>query len=86
MAWLTVGLRLLPLIITAIQQVERLVTAATGKDKQEAAVNLVRDVLPLIEGAMDADLIDDEKVNKAVRKVIDAVVALQNAIDSIKEP
>ena len=80
MGWVAIGLRLAPLIIGAVQAVERLVTSAKGKAKQDAAIDMVATVLAAVEGAAGQDLLNDAAVQDATRKVIDAVVALQNVI------
>ena len=80
MGWLVIGFKLVPLIIGAVQAVERLVSGAKGKDKQDAAVDMVGAMLATIEGATGRELLDDAAVQEATRQVIDAVVALQNCI------
>jgi len=79
MGFLAIGMKLLPYIVDAIQWVEKLVTTK-GQYKQDAAVYLVKSVLGIAERGADRDLLDDEEVEAATRKVIDAVVALQNII------
>lgn len=83
-AWVTVGLRLLPLIVTAVQAVERMAGALKGKDKQDAAVGLVGDLVPLLEAGVGREFVAEEKVQDAIRKVIDAVVSLQNVIADVR--
>jgi len=80
MGWVTIGLKLAPLIIGAVQAVERLVRSAHGKDKQDAAVDMIGAMLAAIEGSAGRDILNDAEVQLATRKVIDAVVALQNVI------
>jgi len=77
--------KLVPLIVTAVKAVESLTTGKKGKEKQEAAVDMVRDLLPLIEGYVGADVFDDAQVQAAVREAIDAVVALQNTVEAVKK-
>lgn len=86
MGWLTVGLKLAPLIIGAVHAIEGLVTSKHGKDKQDAAVDLVGVMLAAIEGTAGRDLLNDAAVQDATRRVIDAVVALQNVIASRAHP
>lgn len=83
MTWITGALKLIPLAMTAIGAVERFVKGK-GKDKQDAAVAMVRDLLPMVEAGIGQDLLDDEKVQSALRKLIDAGVELQNVVADAK--
>ena len=80
--WLTIGMKLLPYIVEAVKWVEQFVTTK-GKYKQDAAVYMVKSILGVAEVGTDRDLLDDEDVEEATRKVIDAVVALQNVVERI---
>lgn len=82
MNWLTGVAKLIPLIVTAVGAVERL-TSKKGKEKQDAAVTMIGDVLPLIEGAIGRDVVNEADVQTALRKVIDAVVALNNVVRDV---
>lgn len=77
-------MKLVPLIVSAVQAVEGLVTDKKGKAKQDAAVDMVRSLMPLIEGYVGRDLLDDTAVAAAVRSTIDAVVHLQNVAISAR--
>ena len=81
MGFLQIGLKLLPYIVEAVQWVERFITTK-GKYKQDAAVYMVKSILGVADRGMDRDILDDDEVESATRKVIDAVVALQNLIAS----
>ena len=81
MGFLQIGLKLLPYIVEAVQWVEKFITSK-GKYKQDAAVYMVKSILGVAERGMDRDILDDDEVESATRKVIDAVVALQNLIAS----
>jgi|TARA_R110000787_G_scaffold141904_6_gene255462 hypothetical protein len=83
MKWLKGALKLFPLIMAAVQAVERM-SSKKGKAKQDEAVNLVGDLVPLIESSIGRDVVDDAKVQAAIRAVIDAVVALQNVATDVK--
>jgi|TARA_R110000824_G_scaffold105785_5_gene250233 CRISPR/Cas system CSM-associated protein Csm2 small subunit len=83
MVWLKGALKLIPLILAAVQAVERM-SSKKGKDKQDEAVILVGDLVPLIEASVGRDVVDNEKVQSAIRKVIDAIVALQNVAADVK--
>ena len=79
MQWVALGMKLLPFIVEAVQWVEKFITQK-GKYKQDAAVYMVRSILGVAEQGANKDLLDDDDVESATRKVIDAVVALQNVI------
>lgn len=81
MGWLTIGMKLLPFIVEAISWVEKFITAK-GKYKQDAAVYLVKSILGIAEQGTNRDLLNDDEVEEATRKVIDAVVSLNNIIAS----
>lgn len=81
MGWLALGAKLLPYIVEAVTWVERFITQK-GQYKQDAAVYMVKSILGIAEQGINRDLLDDDEVEIATRKVIDAVVALQNVIAS----
>jgi hypothetical protein len=81
MGFLTIGLKILPFIVEAVSWVEKFVSRK-GKAKQDAAIYLVKSIVGVSEAAHGRDLLDDDAVEDATRKVIDAVVALQNVIAS----
>ena len=76
MRWVTLGMKLLPYIVEAVGWVEKFVTRK-GKQKQDAAVYMVKSIVGVAEIADGRDLLED-----ATRKVIDAVVALNNIVAS----
>lgn len=79
MEWIAKGLSLIPAITAAINAVERFVKAK-GADKQAAALDMAQIILAATEGMAGKDLLNDEDVRDAAKKVIDAQVALQNVI------
>tara|TARA_R100000656_G_scaffold46526_1_gene37947 strand:+ start:776 stop:1054 length:279 start_codon:yes stop_codon:yes gene_type:complete len=81
MKWVAIGLKLLPFIVEAITWVERFIMKK-GVEKQDAAVKMTLSMLGIAEEAIDKDIMDDGDVEKATRRVIDAVVALQNLLAS----
>jgi hypothetical protein len=81
MNWLAFGMKLFPYIVEAVQWVEKFITQK-GQYKQDAAVYMVKSILGVAEQGAERDLLDDEDVEQGTRKVIDAVVALQNVIAS----
>ena len=83
MGWVTGALKLIPLIITAVSAVERLTTAKKGKEKQDEAIALIGDLVPLIEASIGRDVVNEAEVQGAIRKVIDAVVVLQNCVRDV---
>ena len=83
MSWLHGILKLIPLILAAVQAVERM-SSKKGKAKQDEAVILVGDLVPLIEASIGRDVVDDAKVQTAIRDVINAVVSLQNVASDVQ--
>jgi hypothetical protein len=79
MGFLQIGMKLLPYIVEAVQWVEKFITSK-GKYKQDCAVYMVKSILGVAEAGANKDILDDDDVEEATRKVIDAVVALQNII------
>ncbi len=84
MGWITLGFKLAPIVIAAVNGVEKIVKGVKGKDKQDAAVNMVTELLPAIEGAADKDLLNDAEVQRLLRALIDATVAFQNGLAAAK--
>jgi hypothetical protein len=81
MRWISIGLKLLPFIVEAINWVEKFIMKK-GVEKQDAAVKMTLSMLGIAEEAMDKNIMNDKDVEKATRHVIDAVVALQNLLAS----
>jgi len=81
--WVSMGMKLLPYIVEAVRWVEKFITTK-GQYKQDAAIYMVKSILGVAEVGADRDLLNDEAVEKATREVIDAVVALQNVIESAR--
>jgi hypothetical protein len=79
MGWVTIGMKLLPLIVEAVNWVEKFVLRK-GAAKQDAAIQLCLSMLTITESTLDKDILEDSEVEEAARKTIDAVVALQNLI------
>lgn len=80
MGWVSAGLRFVPFIVEAINAVERLFSSRKGKEKQDAAMELVESMVLIYELGAEADVFDNKKVQSAARHAIDAVVAFQNAV------
>ena len=82
MGFLSIGLKLLPYVITAVESVEKFISGRSGPDKEALAVSMVDHLLKTVEVGSDKDLLNDDAVNAATRDVIRAVVSLQNVIRS----
>ena len=81
MKWVSIGLKLLPYIVEAVSWVERFIMKK-GVEKQDAAVKMTLSMLGIAEEAMNKDILNDSDVENAARRVIDAVVSLQNLLAS----
>ena len=81
MGFLSIGIKMLPYIVTCVDSVERFIKGPGGQ-KEDAAVAMVPSILQTVEVGTDKDLLNDAEVNTATRKVMQAVVALQNVIKS----
>ena len=81
MAWIALGMKLLPFIVDAVQWVEKFITQK-GQYKQDAAVYMVKSILGIVEQGTNKDLLNDDDVETATRAVIDAIVKLNNVIAS----
>ena len=79
MGWFALGMKLFPFIVEAVSWVEKFVKEK-GKRKQDAAVYMVKATLGLVETGTNRDLLDDDDVEEATRKVIDAIVSLNNLV------
>jgi ribosomal protein S12 methylthiotransferase accessory factor YcaO len=84
MKWLTIGLKLLPYIVTAVSSIERFFTSGKGKAKEDAAVATVSGILEIVEKGAGKSLIDNEQIQEAVRCVMRAIVSLQNIIQDVR--
>lgn len=76
--------KLVPVVVAAVRSIESLSSSQKGKAKQDAAVSMVSDLLPLVEGYVGKDLLHDPSVEKLLRNLIDAVVALENGVEAAK--
>jgi predicted amino acid dehydrogenase len=81
-AFFQMVVRAIPVIVAAIGAVEKL-SEKKGKEKQDAAVAIVGDLIPLIESTIPREIVDEGQVQDAIRKVIDAIVALQNVVRDV---
>ena len=78
------AMSLVPFLIDAVQWVEKCLTSGKGKEKQDAAVQLVVSMLHISQQVTQKQLLSSATVDQCARKVIDAVVALENAIEEFE--
>lgn len=84
MGWLSVALKLFPLIIGAVHAVERIAGAKKGKEKQDAAVDAVGAMISAIEISVGKEIMDEADFQVLLRKLIDDYVAIQNFVRDFK--
>jgi hypothetical protein len=85
MKWLDIGLKLLPYVLGCVRAVEGFFAGPErGKEKEDAAVGMVHAILQTVEAGIDRDLLNNTDVNVAVRKVMQALVALENVVASAR--
>ena len=77
--WVELGLRIVPMIFGVVETVERFVDVH-GKDKEDAAVTMVKTLLSVVEAGTNRDLVNDDAFESAVRECIQAYVAVQNLV------
>lgn len=84
---LTSFLKVASLLVTAVGTIERIFrtdpAASPGENnraRQDAAVEMVADVAPLVQTLIPKAVIHVPAVQAALRQAIDAIVALHNAI------
>ena len=77
--WLSLGLKLVPIIMGAIRTVENTSTKK-GEDKRTDALQTIDAFVSSLEGSCNATVTQVGDVRDAVKKVIDALVELQNVI------
>lgn len=80
MHWITIGLKLFPLIVGAIHAVEKIAGSKKGKEKQDAAVEAVGAMIRALELSTDKEIMDETEFQVLLRKIIDDYVAIQNYI------
>ena len=78
------AMSLVPFLIDAVQWVEKCFTSGKGKEKQDAAVQLVLSMLHISQQVTQKQLLSSATVDQCARKVIDAVVALDKAIEEFE--
>lgn len=86
MKWVSFLIKSAPVVIAAVQTVEKIFDGLKNKsqDKEDAAVLIVRTVLGAAEDVLAKDLLHDPKVEQALREAIRGVVAFENAYAAAK--
>jgi len=78
------AMSLVPYIVDAVQWIEKCFTSGKGKQKQDAAIQLVLSMLHISQQVTQKQLLSSATVDQCARKVIDAVVALDKAIEEFE--
>jgi hypothetical protein len=78
------ALKLLPKVIGAGKAIEAFIHADTELARIDAADRVVVTVLPVVEGFVGRDLVDDSKVRSAVPKLTSAIYAFLNVVRDVK--
>ena len=81
--WIGLGFKIVAFIPAIVDTVEKFI-AGKGKAKQDAAMDMLGVFITSVEGVVGKELLDEAKVQNALRKVIDAVVAFQNVVADVK--
>jgi hypothetical protein len=82
--WISLGMKLFPLVQIAVQMVEKAIHGKTGPEKQEAALAAIGAGIDVLEAGLSRDIIDNAEVQVALRGAIDAYVLLQNVVARIR--
>lgn len=75
-------LKWLPAIVQAVKAVEE-VSSAKGKAKLDVAIGVFGTLVQSVESTIPREILNEAKVQDAIRKVMDAIVALQNVVRDI---
>jgi hypothetical protein len=72
-----------PQIVEIVEKVASLFKKSdipmTSEMKQELALSLIKDAFLTAEGFSEKDIVDEEGLNEALKKIIDGVVAARNS-------
>ena len=79
------AMSLVPYIVDAVGWVEKCFTSGRGKEKQDAAISLLLTMLDISRQVTQKQLLASSSVEQCARKVIDAVVSLENAIEEFEK-
>lgn len=80
MGWIQGVIKIIPLIVTAVEAVERLFKGKEGSDKKKEALNIIEPAIQAIEELAGKDLMRDEEFKALVGEFIDTYVAIQNYV------
>jgi predicted transcriptional regulator len=77
MNWSNV-IKLIPTVVGAVNTVETIVTNRKGSEKQDAAVNILKTMLPAQDIHFDVSLFLNPEFQTLLRNLIDSIVAMMN--------
>ncbi len=81
MNWISGAIKIIPLIITAVEAVERLFFNKDGENsKKDAAMDIIGQAIESIESLAGKELMNQAEFKVIVSKLIDDYVAVQNFI------
>lgn len=81
MNWISGAIKIIPLIITAVEAVERLFFNKDGSEsKKDAALDIIGHAIESIESLAGKELMKEAEFKVLVSKLIDDYVAVQNFI------
>lgn len=80
MGWVVAALKIFPLIIGAVQAVEKIAGSKKGKEKQDAAIEAIGAMINAIEIGVSKEIMNEQKFQELLRRLIDDYVAVQNFI------
>jgi hypothetical protein len=80
MGWISGVIKIIPMIVTAVEAVERLFKGKTGSDKKEAALDIIKPAIEAIESLAGKELMQEEEFRKLISEFMDTYVAIQNYV------
>ena len=86
---LAIGLHIAGLVfpqVGTIEAIAKSIPGLKGQSKEDAAIHLTMESVTLFEDLISKDVVNDPEVEKAIRGVIQAVVALQNVLVKHEQP
>lgn len=92
MGFLSIALKLVPLIVGAVQAVESIYKKdpskpkeQQNKERQDAAVDAIGAMITTLEVSFQKELMDEKEFQILLRKMIDDYIAIQNFIRNFQE-
>lgn len=76
--WLKVITKVVTIIPMVVNLVEKLAGDKKGKEKQDAAVDGIKDIVAGLEFTFGKEIVNEDKFQELVRQFIDTYVAMQN--------